>query len=222
MPPPDMSRRRCTSIGLLTEKCRRSKSRTEGHCPTDLESVLWESIRTGLGESQMTLALSELSSQPTAYARDSGWSGLLEPGGTSAARGPFENRFFSMRGPNAFLLSQRLHLAQPPKASQHVNFNEQIFKRFDCGDAIQDRQPGACKPVLPPNPPRLACPLLPKPLRPAPEFVRLRRVAGVAELVDALVLGTSIVRCGGSSPFARTSFPPCVRMRPSMVMRKKA
>ena len=29
--------------------------------------------------------------------------------------------------------------------------------------------------------------------------------AGVAELVDALVLGTSIVRCGGSSPFARTS-----------------
>jgi hypothetical protein len=30
--------------------------------------------------------------------------------------------------------------------------------------------------------------------------------AGVAELVDALVLGTSIARCGGSSPFARTSF----------------
>jgi hypothetical protein len=29
--------------------------------------------------------------------------------------------------------------------------------------------------------------------------------AGVAELVDALVLGTSIARCGGSSPFARTS-----------------
>lgn len=29
--------------------------------------------------------------------------------------------------------------------------------------------------------------------------------AGVAELVDALVLGTSIVRCGGSSPFARTN-----------------
>src|SRR5579863_5225386 len=28
--------------------------------------------------------------------------------------------------------------------------------------------------------------------------------AGVAELVDALVLGTSIERCGGSSPFART------------------
>ena len=28
--------------------------------------------------------------------------------------------------------------------------------------------------------------------------------AGVAELVDALVLGTSIARCGGSSPFART------------------
>ena len=34
------------------------------------------------------------------------------------------------------------------------------------------------------------------------------RVAGVAELVDALVLGTSIVRCGGSSPFARTKMPP--------------
>ena len=34
------------------------------------------------------------------------------------------------------------------------------------------------------------------------------RVAGVAELVDALVLGTSIVRCGGSSPFARTRTPP--------------
>ena len=29
--------------------------------------------------------------------------------------------------------------------------------------------------------------------------------AGVAELVDALDLGTSIARCGGSSPFARTS-----------------
>ena len=29
--------------------------------------------------------------------------------------------------------------------------------------------------------------------------------AGVAELVDALVLGTSIVRCGGSSPSARTN-----------------
>ena len=28
--------------------------------------------------------------------------------------------------------------------------------------------------------------------------------AAVAELVDALVLGTSIVRCGGSSPFSRT------------------
>ncbi len=28
----------------------------------------------------------------------------------------------------------------------------------------------------------------------------------MAELVDALVLGTSIVRCGGSSPFARTKF----------------
>ncbi len=26
----------------------------------------------------------------------------------------------------------------------------------------------------------------------------------MAELVDALVLGTSIVRCGGSSPFSRT------------------
>jgi hypothetical protein len=31
--------------------------------------------------------------------------------------------------------------------------------------------------------------------------------AGVAELVDALVLGTSIARCGGSSPFARTNSP---------------
>src|SRR3546814_2298126 len=29
--------------------------------------------------------------------------------------------------------------------------------------------------------------------------------AGVAELVDALDLGSSIARCGGSSPFARTS-----------------
>ncbi|VVS98246.1 hypothetical protein ERY430_40211 [Erythrobacter sp. EC-HK427] len=34
----------------------------------------------------------------------------------------------------------------------------------------------------------------------------VRLAAGVAELVDALVLGTSILRCGGSSPFARTSF----------------
>jgi hypothetical protein len=30
--------------------------------------------------------------------------------------------------------------------------------------------------------------------------------AGVAELVDAPDLGSGIVRCGGSSPFARTSF----------------
>src|SRR5688572_22475818 len=30
-------------------------------------------------------------------------------------------------------------------------------------------------------------------------------LAGVAELVDALDLGSSIARCGGSSPFARTS-----------------
>ena len=29
--------------------------------------------------------------------------------------------------------------------------------------------------------------------------------AAVAELVDALVLGTSIVRCGGSSPLRRTT-----------------
>jgi hypothetical protein len=28
--------------------------------------------------------------------------------------------------------------------------------------------------------------------------------AGVAELVDALVLGTSVEKCGGSSPSART------------------
>ena len=34
---------------------------------------------------------------------------------------------------------------------------------------------------------------------------KMRRRAGVAELVDALVLGTSIARCGGSSPFARTN-----------------
>jgi trigger factor len=33
--------------------------------------------------------------------------------------------------------------------------------------------------------------------------------AGVAELVDALVLGTSIARCGGSSPFARTNLRHC-------------
>lgn len=51
-----------------------------------------------------------------------------------------------------------------------------------------------------------ACP------RPIPCY-RARRLAvslnaGVAELVDALVLGTSIERCGGSSPFARTSFRP--------------
>ena len=39
------------------------------------------------------------------------------------------------------------------------------------------------------------------------------RVAGVAELVDALVLGTSILRCGGSSPFARTRSPPATRDR---------
>jgi hypothetical protein len=30
--------------------------------------------------------------------------------------------------------------------------------------------------------------------------------AGVAELVDAPDLGSGIVRCGGSSPFARTKF----------------
>jgi hypothetical protein len=36
----------------------------------------------------------------------------------------------------------------------------------------------------------------------APSSVR----AGVAELVDALDLGSSIERCGGSSPFARTIF----------------
>ena len=35
----------------------------------------------------------------------------------------------------------------------------------------------------------------------APSGVR----AGVAELVDALDLGSSIERCGGSSPFARTN-----------------
>src|SRR5207237_10222757 len=35
--------------------------------------------------------------------------------------------------------------------------------------------------------------------------------AGVAELVDALVLGTSIARCGGSSPFARTRLPRSAR-----------
>ena len=37
----------------------------------------------------------------------------------------------------------------------------------------------------------------------APSNVR----AGVAELVDALDLGSSIERCGGSSPFARTITP---------------
>ena len=31
--------------------------------------------------------------------------------------------------------------------------------------------------------------------------------ADVAELVDALDLGSSIERCGGSSPFIRTFFP---------------
>jgi hypothetical protein len=42
-----------------------------------------------------------------------------------------------------------------------------------------------------------------------------REVAGVAELVDALVLGTSIARCGGSSPFARTSSRPAARPSPA-------
>ena len=57
--------------------------------------------------------------------------------------------------------------------------------------------------------------VLPFPARPskgASLFRRLapagiRRAAGVAELVDALDLGSSIARCGGSSPFARTSSP---------------
>ena len=33
---------------------------------------------------------------------------------------------------------------------------------------------------------------------------KFKEYADVAELVDALVLGTSIERCGGSSPFIRT------------------
>lgn len=43
--------------------------------------------------------------------------------------------------------------------------------------------------------------------RSAPARTASFGLAGVAELVDALVLGTSIVRCGGSSPFARTNSP---------------
>src|SRR4029079_884403 len=57
---------------------------------------------------------------------------------------------------------------------------------------------------------RAACPLRPALLRAVPCFAGsqlagIRRAAGVAELVDALDLGSSIARCGGSSPFARTS-----------------
>ena len=37
--------------------------------------------------------------------------------------------------------------------------------------------------------------------------------ADVAELVDALVLGTSIERCGGSSPFIRTSLCSLIAQR---------
>ena len=37
-------------------------------------------------------------------------------------------------------------------------------------------------------------------------FVAL--LAGVAELVDALDLGSSTVRCGGSTPFIRTNLKP--------------
>ena len=33
-------------------------------------------------------------------------------------------------------------------------------------------------------------------------------LAGVAELVDALDLGSSTVRCGGSTPFIRTNLKP--------------
>jgi hypothetical protein len=33
----------------------------------------------------------------------------------------------------------------------------------------------------------------------------LSNIAPVAELVDALVLGTSVERCEGSNPFRRTS-----------------
>src|SRR5687768_13841277 len=65
-------------------------------------------------------------------------------------------------------------------------------------------------------PPPAACPLSRARLRARLRFLigywALARcpvwAAGVAELVDALVLGTSIARCGGSSPFARTSSYP--------------
>ena len=62
---------------------------------------------------------------------------------------------------------------------------------------------------------RNACPLRPRALLALVQRVRASgsratsfRLAGVAELVDALVLGTSIARCGGSSPFARTNPSP--------------
>ena len=43
--------------------------------------------------------------------------------------------------------------------------------------------------------------------------------ADVAELVDALVLGTSAVRRGGSSPFVRTSaFPGSQRRNPLVLV----
>ena len=38
--------------------------------------------------------------------------------------------------------------------------------------------------------------------------------AGVAELVDALDLGSSIERCEGSSPFTRTNFPSSIPHTP--------
>src|SRR6185369_17787993 len=46
-------------------------------------------------------------------------------------------------------------------------------------------------------------------------------IAGVAELVDALDLGSSIARCGGSSPFARTSFRPSASAPPAGHRRRR-
>src|SRR3546814_16166905 len=70
-----------------------SKSSTDGHCPTDRGSLLCDSIRTGRGVSQMTLAHSTLSSQPTVKARDSLAPGPSELGSASVSVVPdyFEN-----------------------------------------------------------------------------------------------------------------------------------
>jgi hypothetical protein len=47
-----------------------------------------------------------------------------------------------------------------------------------------------------------------------------RPYAGVAKLVDAPDLGSGIVRCGGSSPFARTSLRSLVNVRKTFAARR--